>query len=116
MRSGESGGVGCSSGFIDRGTSGSLRPCLSGIVTCRGDSCCFPVLGEGCDSFQVGPCHGLPRLPNFLFPISLILVLFPSVTPGRFAHRSLTYRWIVLAFSRDFHTFPSASLSFYGLP
>jgi len=28
---------------------------LSGIVTCCGDSCRFPVLGEGCDSFQDGP-------------------------------------------------------------
>jgi len=47
--------VGCSSGLIDCGISGSLRSRLSGIVTCHGDSCHFPVLGEGCDSFQVGP-------------------------------------------------------------
>ena len=52
---GESGGVGCSSGLIDRGASGSLRSRLSGIATCCGDSCHFPVLGEGCDSFQIGP-------------------------------------------------------------
>jgi len=55
MHSGESGGVGCSSGLINHGTSGSLRLCLSGIATCYGDSCHFPVLGEGCDPFQVGP-------------------------------------------------------------
>jgi len=55
MRSGESGGVDCSSGLIDCGASGLLHSRLSGIATCRGDSCRFPVLGEGCDSFQVGP-------------------------------------------------------------
>jgi len=55
MHSGESGGVGCSSGLIDCGISGSLRSHLSSIAMCRGDSCYFPVLGEGCDSFQVGP-------------------------------------------------------------
>jgi len=55
MRSGESGGVGCSSGLIDRGASGSLHSRLSSIATCHGDSCRFPVLGEGCDPFQVGP-------------------------------------------------------------
>ena len=55
MRSGESGGVGCSSGLIDRCVSGSLRSRLSGIATCRSDSRRFPVLGEGCDSFQEGP-------------------------------------------------------------
>jgi len=55
MRSGESGGVGCSSGLIDHGASGSLRSRLSGIATCCGDSCLFPVLGEGCDFFQTGP-------------------------------------------------------------
>jgi len=47
--------VGCSSGLINRGFSGSLRSRLSGIATCRGDSCRFPVLGEGCDVFQDGP-------------------------------------------------------------
>jgi len=55
MHSGESGGVGCSSGLIDCGTLGSLRSHLSGIATCCGDSCRFPVLGEGCDSFQTSP-------------------------------------------------------------
>jgi len=55
MRSGESGGVGCSLGLIDCGTSGSLRSRLSGITTCCGDSFRFPVLGEGCNSFQVSP-------------------------------------------------------------
>ena len=54
-RPGESGGVGCSSGLIDCCVSGSLRSRLSGIATCCGDSCRFPVLGEGCDSFQIGP-------------------------------------------------------------
>ena len=47
--------MGCSSRLIGRGVSGSLRSCLSGIATCHGDSCRFPVIGEGCDSFQVGP-------------------------------------------------------------
>ena len=47
--------MGCSSRLIDRDVGGSLRSRLSGIATCRGDSCRFPVLGEGCDSFQVGP-------------------------------------------------------------
>jgi len=55
MRLGDSGGVGCSSGLIDRDAGGSLRSRLSGITTCRGDSCRFPVLGDGCDSFQCGP-------------------------------------------------------------
>ena len=50
---GESGGVGCSSGLIDRSRFGSLRSRLSGITTCRGDSRRFPVLGEGC--FHDGP-------------------------------------------------------------
>jgi len=52
-RSGESGGVGRSSGLIDRSRCGSLRSRLSGIATCRGDSRRFPVLGEGC--FHDGP-------------------------------------------------------------
>ena len=47
--------MGCSSGLIDCSISGSLRSRLSGIATCCGDSCRFPVLGEGCDSFQSGP-------------------------------------------------------------
>ena len=55
MHLGESGGVGCSSGLMDRSTSGSLCSRLSGIVTCRGDSRRFPILGEGCDSFHDGP-------------------------------------------------------------
>ena len=46
-RSGESGGVGCSSGLMDRSRCGSLRSRLSGIATCRGDSRRFPVLGDG---------------------------------------------------------------------
>ena len=52
---GESGGVGCSTGLIDRDVPGLSRSCLSGIATCRGDSCRFLVLGEGCESFQSGP-------------------------------------------------------------
>ena len=47
--------MGCSTGLIDRDVSGSLRSRLNGIATCRGESCHFPVLGEGCDSFQDGP-------------------------------------------------------------
>jgi len=51
---GESGGVGCSSGLFDRGISGSLRLCLSGITICRSDSCHFPVVSEGCVLVQLG--------------------------------------------------------------
>ena len=47
--------MGCSSELIDRDVSGLLRSCLSGIETCHGDSCRFPVVGEGCNSFQDGP-------------------------------------------------------------
>jgi len=54
-RFGESGGVGCSSGLIDRGVAGSLRSRLNGIATCHGDSCRFPRVGEGCDFCQDGP-------------------------------------------------------------
>ena len=55
IRSGESGGVGCSSGLIDRSSRGSLRSRLSGIATCRGDSRRFPVLGKGWFSAHDGP-------------------------------------------------------------
>jgi len=51
---GESGGVGCSSGLIDLSVSGSLRSHLSGIVTCHGDSCRFPVIGDGCSPDHLG--------------------------------------------------------------
>jgi len=51
---GELGGVGCSSGLIDRSVSGSLRSCLSSIATCHGDSCRFPVMGKGCALDQLG--------------------------------------------------------------
>jgi len=51
---GESGGVGCSSGLMDRSKCGSLRSRLSGITTCRGDSRRFPVLGEGCSFIHDG--------------------------------------------------------------
>ena len=54
IRLGESGGVGCSSGLIDCSRFGSLCSCLSGIVTCRGDSRRFPVLGEGCSFIHDG--------------------------------------------------------------
>jgi len=54
MLLGESGGVGCSSGLIDLSVSGSLRSHLSGIVTCCGDSCRFPMMGEGCLLDQLG--------------------------------------------------------------
>jgi len=52
---GESGGVGCSSGLIDRCPTRSLCSRFSGIATCHGDSHRFPVEGEGCVSFQDGP-------------------------------------------------------------
>jgi len=55
IRSGESGGVGCSFGLMDRSRCGSLRSRLSGIATCRGDSRRFPVLGEGCSFTHDGP-------------------------------------------------------------
>jgi len=51
---GELGRVGCSLGLIDLSISGSLRSHLSGIVTCRGDSCRFPVIGDGCLLDQLG--------------------------------------------------------------
>jgi len=51
---GESGGVGCSSGLVDLSVSGSLRSCLNGIAICHGDSCRFPVIGEGCLLDQLG--------------------------------------------------------------
>jgi len=51
---GESGGVGCSSGLIDCSISRSLHSHLSSIATCCGDSCRFPVIGEGCDFDQLG--------------------------------------------------------------
>ena len=54
MLLGESGGVSCSSGLIDLSVSGSLRSCLSGIATCCGDSCRFPVIGDGCSLDQLG--------------------------------------------------------------
>jgi len=63
---GESGGVGCSSGLIDLSVSRLLRSCLSGIVTCCGDSCRFPVLGDGCSLDQLG---GPSLLTNGLFSI-----------------------------------------------
>jgi len=51
---GELGGVGCSSGLIDLSVTGSLRLRLSGIATCRGNSCRFPVIGDGCLLDQLG--------------------------------------------------------------
>jgi len=55
IRLGDSGGVGCSSGLIDRPGFGSLCSRLSGIATCRGDSRRFPVLGEGCSFIHDSP-------------------------------------------------------------
>jgi len=46
--------VGCSSGLIDHSITGSLRSRLSGIATCRGDSCRFPIMGDGCALDQLG--------------------------------------------------------------
>jgi len=51
---GESGGVGHSSGLIDHEVSGSLRSRFNGIATCRGDSCCFLIMGDGCMLDQLG--------------------------------------------------------------
>ena len=51
---GESGGVGCSSGLIDLSVGGSLCWRLSGIAICCGDSCRFPVIGDGCLLDQLG--------------------------------------------------------------
>jgi len=51
---GESGGVGCSSGLIDLFVGGSLCWRLSGIAMCHGDSCRFPVMGDGCLLDQLG--------------------------------------------------------------
>ena len=51
---GESGGVSCSLGLIDLSVSGSLCLRLSGIAMCRGDFCCFPIMGEGCLLDQLG--------------------------------------------------------------
>jgi len=46
--------VGCSLGLIDLSVSGSLHSCLSDIATCCGDSCRFPVIGDGCSLDQLG--------------------------------------------------------------
>ena len=54
MDLGELGGVGCSSGLIDHWLPGSLRSHLSGIATCRGDSCRFLIMGDGCMLDQLG--------------------------------------------------------------
>jgi len=51
---GESGGVGCSLGLIDLSNAGLFHSRLSGITTCHGDSCCFPVIGDGCVLDQLG--------------------------------------------------------------
>ena len=47
--------MGWSTGLIDLDVSGSVCSRLIGIIMFRGESCCFPVFGEGCDSFQSGP-------------------------------------------------------------
>jgi len=56
--------------------------------------------------------------PSYLISSFLFRFLFPllSVTPGRLALAYLIYLWTDLAFSRDFHTLPSHSTVFYGLP
>ena len=46
--------MGCSLGLIDCFVSGSLCSCLSSIATCRGDSCRFPIIGDGCALDQLG--------------------------------------------------------------
>jgi len=46
--------VGCSSGLIDLSVSGSLRSRLSGIATCRSDSCHFPMISDSCVFDQLG--------------------------------------------------------------
>jgi hypothetical protein len=51
---GESGRVGCSTGLIERGVPGSLRIHLGSVATCRGESCRFPVTGDGCSLNQLG--------------------------------------------------------------
>jgi len=51
---GESGGVDCSVGLINCSIVGSLHSYFSGIVTFRGDSCHFPVIGNGCSPAQLG--------------------------------------------------------------
>jgi len=55
-------------------------------------------------------CHRLPpSLPNLSLPFSYSI-------PDRSFLAYLIYLWTVLVFSRDFHTIPLASTSFYDLP
>jgi len=63
---GESGGVSRSSGLIDLLVTGSLRSRLNGIATCRGDSCHFPVIGDGCSSDQLGGPSSLTNGSSFV--------------------------------------------------
>jgi len=49
------------------------------------------------------------HLPNLFLP-------FLHLTPDRPLPAYLSYLWTVLAFSRDFHTIPMASIPFYDLP
>ena len=51
---GESGGVGRSLGLIYHEVSGSLHSRFNGIATCCGDSCRFPIMGDGCMLDQLG--------------------------------------------------------------
>ena len=64
---GELGGVGLSSGLIDCSMAGSLRSRLSSIVTCHGDSCCFPIIGNSCSFDHL---VGLSVLTNSSFSMS----------------------------------------------
>jgi len=60
-------------------------------------------------------CHGLPCLANLFPSYSVFFLPYLSMTPGHFAHRLHTYLWTALAFSRDFHMFPYASILLYDL-
>jgi len=64
---GESGGVGCSSELIDCSFSGLLCARLSGIATCHGDSCHFPIMVDVCVLDQLG---GPSLLTNGLSSVS----------------------------------------------
>jgi len=55
-------------------------------------------------------------LTSFSPSYFVFLVPLLSVTPGRFAHRLLSYLWTDLAFSRDFHMIPYVFLSLYRSP
>jgi len=58
------------------------------------------------------PVSRTALLISFLLSYFVFLVPFPSMTPGRFAHRLCTHLWTSLAFSRDFHICPCVPFSF----